>query len=243
MWLLRYLQLSKSRLKQGVRASMLWRYSWQLLIVSYLVFFCVLMILVFAGAFGLLNWQERQYLRTEVRLAEQIRQINTDVRSLIGQGNWLGVTVMPALAAKLPVPDLRTQLTDLEYFHQLAKRFHLTEPRIHPRRKDSAGESGGGSDQFQDVALWRNYEMRFRSEARDWLAVINHLALLPGVRLQEQVWSNEGDAVLQLGVAGRLPVPVVGQVGDREGANRLILRNGRLQRVFHDTERSGANES
>lgn len=221
--------------------TMLWSYSWQMLLASYLGVFCLLMLLVLSAAFGFLTWQERQYMREEGQLEEQVRQMSTDIRSLTDQGGWQGITVMPALAATLPAPGLRRQLSDLEFLHQLARRFQLGKSVIHPRGNDNAGELGAGLDRPQDMGLWRNYEMRFRAQAANWLAIVSHLALLPGVRLQTQVWSDEGDAVLQLGVAGQLPVSIVGQVGGRGGASRLVLQNGRLQRAFHDTEGPEAN--
>ena len=224
-----------------MKITMLWRYSWQMLLASYLGVFCLLVLLVLGTAFGVLTWQERQFMREEEQLEGQLRQLSAEIRSLTGQGGWLGITVMPALAATLPVPDLRTQLSDLEYLHQLARRFQVGKSVIHPLGNDNAEELSVGLDRSQETGLWRNYEMRFRAGAANWLAIISHLAFLPGVRLQTQVWSDEGDAVLQLGVSGQLPVSIVGQVGGRGGASRLVLQNGRLQRAFHNTEGAEAN--
>lgn len=241
MWLLRYLQLNESGLSQHMKITMLWRYSWQMLLASYLGVFCLLVFLVLSTAFGFLTWQERQYMREEEQLEEQLRQMSTEIRSLTGQGSWQGITVMPALAATLPVPGLRTQLSDLEFLHQLARRFQVGKFVIHPLGNDNAKELSVGLDRSQETGLWRNYEMRFRARAENWLAIISHLTLLPGVRLQTQAWSDEGDAVLRLEVAGQLPASIVGQVGSREGASRLVLQNGRLQRAFKNTEGPEAN--
>jgi len=224
-----------------MRITMLWRYSWQMLLASYMGVFCLLVLLVLGTAFGVLTWQERQFMREEEQLEGQLRQMSAEIRSLTGQGGWLGITVMPALAATLPVSGLRTQLSDMEYLHQLARRFQVGKPVIHPLGNDNAEELSVGLDRSQETGLWRNYELRFRAGAANWLAIISHLALLPGVRLQTQVWSDEGGAVLRLGVAGQLPASIVGQVGSREGASRLVLQNGRLQRASKNTEGPEAN--
>lgn len=231
MWLSLCQPFNSAWLKQRLGLATLWRYPGWALLAMYAGIFMLLIFFLLVTAFSVLTWQHRHYLTTKERLESQVREIIADIRPQIGRGSWMGITVMPALASTLPPVDLRTQVADLQFLHQLTERFQVGDARIHPLQMDAVKKRDSGWATIQEQGVWRHYEIRFLANASRWLALIRHLALAPGIRLHKQVWDSGGHAVLQLGVAGQLPVLFVGQVGGAEGESRLVLQDGRLQRV------------
>ncbi|GFZ75996.1 hypothetical protein GCM10011403_18490 [Pseudohongiella nitratireducens] len=193
----------------------LWHLSSKAFLALPLALCCVSLLCAAAGSYGLMILQTQRFQVEWQAQHGHFQEAAGQLMPALGQGSWLGITVMPALASPLPVPGLGERFADMRILSRQIKRHQVTSLKIEP----VAGEG-----------LRRKYQLEFHADANNWVSILSDLSMLPGVQLQQQKWAGDGQATLQAHLIGHIPAAVVGQVGGGDGETRLLLRDGRLQR-------------
>lgn len=256
MWLSTCRQWISRQPHQALQHIPLWSISSGRFVVFYLGSSVCFLLLVFSLTGGWLYWEGQQHQSFRYQENARYRQLSERIRSELGQGSWLAIPVMPALAASLPVPGSNEQLADLQYLNRLLKPYPASAVQIHPYTvpsdktalaadawSEAVGVSTRLSERLQAESpdnaqrsgmsqnIWREYELRLQTEAVTWLALLAQFSSQPGLKLQQQEWSQIGNGVIRLRMLGALPVLVVGQVAnDDGGSDHLVLKGGQLLR-------------
>lgn len=255
MWLSTCRQWISRQPHQALQPISLWSISSGRFVVLCLGSSVCFLLLVFSLTGGWRYWEGQQHQSLRYQESARYRQLSERVRTELGQGNWLGIPVMPALAASWPMPGTNEQLADLQYLNRLLKLYPASAVQIHPYtvpgdktalaadtwsevvsvptrlpERLQAESSGSAQPSGMSQSIWRGYELRLKTEAITWLALLAQLSSQPGVELQQQEWSQIGNGVIRLRMLGVLPVLVVGQVADDDGPDHLVLKDGQLLR-------------